>query len=134
MKRYKKSALAGIALFAAAFLVLGLAGTAMAIHPDIQLRDAGNVLIPATGLGDLQPAFSVRNTCGACHDGVTSGGDGLPLLSYDEIEKHSFHAQMGANQMVGWGAWNPDSGSKYLKGPAAKGKNWVQSPGHFGKW
>ena len=134
MKRYKKSALAGIVLFAAAFLVLGLAGSAMATHPDIQLRDAGNALIPAAGLGTLQPAFSVKNTCGACHDGVTPGGDSLPLLSYDEIEKHSFHTQMGANQLNGWGAWNPDSGSKYLKGPAAKGKNWVQSPGHFGKW
>ena len=122
-------------LIAAAFLVFGLAGSAMALHPEIiQLRDAGNNLIPAANLGDLQPAFSVKNTCGACHDGVTLDGNGLPLLSYDDIEKHSFHAQMGANQLNGWAAWNPDSASKYLRGAGPKSKNWVQSPGHFGKW
>ncbi len=128
MKRHKKSALAGIVLFAAAFLVLGMVGSAFGAHPaNIPLRDAAGSLIPSSGLGTLQPAFSVRETCGACHNGGS-------LLSYDEIEKHSFHAQMGANQLTGWASANPDSTNPYLTGPGPSGKNWVQSPGHFGKW
>ena len=148
MKRLKKTAHPGMMLIAVAFLVFGLAGSAMALHPDIQLRTAGNAVIPAAGLGDLQPAFSVKMTCGACHDGTTAhevdwdvngdtvidASDTVTLFSYDQIEKHSFHAQMGANQLNGWAAWNPDSTSKYLRGAGPKSKNWVQSPGHFGKW
>ncbi len=99
----------------AACLILGLAGSGWAAHPDVQLRDAAGSLIPA-GLAPA-PAFSMKATCGYCHGDKATYPD---LLSYDEIEKHSYHAQLGANQMV---EFNPSAA-----------KPWVQSPGHFGKW
>ncbi|NDY41420.1 cytochrome C [Dissulfurirhabdus thermomarina] len=116
-------------------LALGLAfsmpppGAAMAAVPEhahIVLRDhLGNPISPSAATDN---AFSVKGTCGCCHDG-TNG-----LLSYDELERHSYHAQLAANEIRGWNAWNPDSPDKFRSGPAAKGKNWVQSPGHVGKW
>ncbi|MBN2332506.1 MAG: cytochrome C [Deltaproteobacteria bacterium] len=120
------------ALLAAVILLFGMVGSSMAIHPDIDLLDAdGN---PISSAGGLQPAFSYKTTCGACHNGVNLDGEGNVLLSYDDIEQHSLHAQLSANQFMGWNIWNPDSANSYKKGPAPKGKNWVQSPGHFGKW
>ena len=99
--------------------ILGLAGNAFAQHPTIDLLDANGQPIPAAG--GLQPAYSVTETCGGCHH-------------YDEIEPHSYHAQIGANQWMGWNNFNPNSGSSFKRGVAAKGKSWVQSPGHLGKW
>ena len=106
-------------LLAIMIMLFGLVGIAMAAHPDIHLQDAdGNWISSA---GGLQPAFSFKQTCGGCHN-------------YENIEQHSFHTQISANQFMGWNIWNPDSANAFKKGPAAKGKNWVQSPGHFGKW
>ena len=142
MKRFKKTAHPGMMLMAVAFLVLGLAGSALA-HPDITLRDATGAAIADPGFQsidpadanfmqyNLAPAFSAKETCGACHG---DKGTYPNLLSYDEIEKHSYHTQLGANQLAGWNPWNPDSANKFKKGVGPKGKPWVQSPGHFGKW
>ncbi len=109
------------------FLMVSLAMAAMPPeHANIVLRGPDG-----TPLTDgSTTAFSMKETCGACH----GSGTGIMAYSYDDIEKHSFHAQLAANQIKGWNPWNPDSPDKFKKGPAAKGKNWVQSPGHVGKW
>jgi mono/diheme cytochrome c family protein len=114
MKRYNKSTFSVMMLLAAC-LTFGLVGTSWA-HPDIPLLDAAGAPVPDTGIA-AAPVFSYKTTCGACH-----GDAAYPaLLGYDEIEKHSFHAQLGANQMA---EFDP-----------ANAKPWaVQSPGHFGKW
>ena len=116
MKKYTHSALAVIMLLAAC-LIFGFAGSAMAIHPPIPLLDASGAAIATPAPGDAAPAFSVKTTCGACH-----GNPAYPdLLGYDAIEKHSYHAQLGANQLAEW--------------DSATAKPWaLQSPGHFGKW
>lgn len=100
----------------AACLTFGLVGTSWAAHPPIALLDAAGAPVPDTGIA-AAPVFSYKTTCGACH-----GNPAFPaLLSYDEIEKHSFHAQLGANQLAEWNS--------------ATAKPWaLQSPGHFGKW
>ncbi len=109
-----------IALLTCLAFIFGLAGSALAQHPTVQLYDGIGNTVPFVD-GGPAPAYSAKNTCGGCH-------------VYANIEQHSYHAQIGANQMVGWAAWNPNSPSKFKKGVAAKGKNWVQSPGHVGKW
>ena len=116
MKKYTHSALAVMMLLAAC-LVFGFAGSAMAVHPDIPLLDAAGAPVLDNGT-NVAPVFSYKTTCGACHgDKVTYP----QLLSYDEIEKHSYHAQLGANQLAEWNS--------------ANAKPWgQQSPGHFGKW
>lgn len=107
------------ALLAATTLVFGLAGFAAA-HPSVRLYNADG--LPISELqGTGNDAYSTTVSCGRCH-------------TYENIEKHSYHIQLAANQFLGWNIWNPDSSSSYKKGPAPKGKNWVQSPGHFGKW
>lgn len=108
-----------LALITGLIVLLGITGSAFAQHPTIDLLDANGSPIPATG--GLQPAYSVTETCGGCHH-------------YDEIEQHSYHAQIGANQWMGWNNFNPNSASSFKRGVAAKGKSWVQSPGHLGKW
>lgn len=108
-----------LALLACLAFMLGLAGSALAQHPQIDLLDASGTPIPATG--GLQPAYSSAQTCGGCHH-------------YNQIEQHSYHSQIGANQWMGWNNFNPNSGNSFKKGVAAKGKSWVQSPGHLGKW
>jgi len=123
-------------LFVAVFLVLGLTAMAFA-HPDITLKDAqGNdILDPgfkALAEGDdpnirefnLAPAYSAKMTCGTCHDGVTDHdpdpvGEKI-LLSYDQIEKHSYHFQQGSNNLA---EFNPLGMMP-----------WAQSRGMFGKW
>jgi len=116
MKKYTHSALA-VALFLAACVMLVMAGSAMAAHPPIPLLDTAGNAIATPAPGTPAPAFSVKETCGACH-----GNPAYPdLLGYDAIEKHSYHAQLGANQLAEWNPANP--------------KPWgQQSPGHFGKW
>lgn len=86
----------------------GVCGVASAVC------DPDSFSVPA-----VAPAFSVKQTCaaGTCHD-------------YDAIERHSFHAQLGANQHMGWNAWASGNWNSI----ATKGKPWVQSPGHVGKW
>ncbi len=104
-------------------LILGMTGSAIAMdwHWDVKLRDSNGDTIPYNADGTPAPAYSAKQTCGACHN-------------YELMERNSYHAQLGNNQMVGWAAWNPNSPSKFKSGVAAKGKNWVQSPGHVGKW
>lgn len=134
-KKYKiqqKLTLFTMGIVCSAGLFVATAGSAHAtpaehINPGIVLRDAAGAVIPYGGTA----AFSLKETCGACHDGTSYATNGV---SYDAIEKHGYHSQMGANQLYGWNSWNPDSTNKYLRGPGAKSKNWVQSPGHVGKW
>ena len=116
MKKYTQSVFA-VMMLLTAYLVFGLAGSAMAVHPPIPLLDAGGAAISTPAPGVAAPAFSVKETCGACH-----GNAAYPdLLGYDAIEKHSYHAQLGANQLAEWNS--------------ANAKPWgQQSPGHFGKW
>lgn len=112
-KNYRKGLL--VSALAAGALLLG--SQAFAAHPiNIVLRDASGTPIPSSGLGS-DAAYSAKTTCGACHD-------------YDAIERHSYHAQLGANQHLGWNAWAMGNWNSV----ATKGKPWVQSPGHLGKW
>ncbi len=116
MKRYNKS-MFSVMMLLAACLTFGLVGTSWAAHPNIALLDATGAPVPDNGTA-VAPVFSYQTTCGACHGDKTNYPD---LLSYDEIEKHSFHAQLGANQLAEWNS--------------ASAKPWaLQSPGHFGKW
>ena len=105
-----------VMMLLAACLIFGLVGTSWAAHPPIQLFDAAGDPVPDNGVA-VAPVFSYKVTCGKCH-----GNPVFPdLLSYDEIEKHSFHAQLGANQLKEW--------------DSTTAKPWaLQSPGHFGKW
>jgi hypothetical protein len=100
----------------------------------IILRDANGTAISSAGTGP-KAAFSVKETCGACHDGSTlRPSNGEPLLSYDQIEQGSYHAQMGANNLYGWKTASPGDKDAFRAGKAPAGKAWVQSKGHFGKW
>ncbi|NTW98740.1 MAG: cytochrome C [Geobacteraceae bacterium] len=113
-----------------ASLAVGLAcGTVFAAtgHDSIVLRDKdGSAITPVTP----NNAFSMQGTCSAanCHDG-NSG-----RRSYQQIEQHNYHAQVGSNEFRGFNPYNPDSGDAFRTGAAAPGKSWVQSPGHFGSW
>ncbi|MFH1216775.1 MAG: cytochrome C [Pseudomonadota bacterium] len=120
MKKRYQSGLLVTSLTAAALLVASSHAQAYS-HNGVTLRDASGAAIAAPGgvVPAVAPAYSAERTCGAagCHD-------------YKAIERHSFHAQLGANQHMGWnpyknGTWNSE---------AANGKPWVQSPGHTGKW
>ncbi|GAB4177588.1 MAG: cytochrome c [Geothermobacteraceae bacterium] len=105
----------------AASVAMVLTGAALAFaHAPIALRGPdGNILTDNPAGPEV--AFSTKQTCGLCHD-------------YDRVEQHSYHTQLAANQLFGWNNWNPDSPNTFKSGPAPKGKNWVQSPGHVGKW
>lgn len=114
MKKAYKTALVVSALTSAALFV---GAQAFAAHP------GGNIILRSAATGNpniafgSKEAYSAKATCGGCHD-------------YNGIERHSYHAELGANQHFGWNPWkngNWNSG-------AAKGKPWVQSPGHVGKW
>ncbi len=94
-----------------AMLVLILAlvtlGTASAqpspIHPTFPLLDENGVNVLDSG-----KPVSVMKTCGGCHD-------------TELIESHSFHSQVGLNQM-------------YPAGQAPSGRPWDTSRGLFGLW
>lgn len=109
-KRYYKG-LVATAVTATALLI---GSQAFASHPvDIPLLDAaGNAI--STG---SNAAYSAKETCGACHD-------------YNAIERHSFHAQLAANEHAGFNPWAMGN----MPSIAAKGKPWVQATGHLGKW
>ena len=132
-KWYNKGFLVASALAGAALLLSSTQASAYS-HAGVALRDAtGAVILADTidpdgvpGSGDeykavpaSAPAFSTKESCGTgtCHD-------------YEAIERHSFHAQLGANQYLGWNAWATGNWNSI----ASKGKPWVQSPGHVGKW
>ncbi len=107
-------------------LAFGLSGSLQAAlttqHNAIVLMDYEGNPIPASGAGSNK-AYSAKKTCGtaACHD-------------YNIIERHSTHAQLGANGIDGWSPWNPDSKNPDVKGCNYMGKEWTQTYGHTGKW
>jgi cytochrome c553 len=114
MKKTYKSGLVVSAIAAAA--LLATASAQAFTHDGVALLDATGAAVTVDGTNTGQ-AYSSKATCGACHD-------------YDAIERHSYHAQLGANQHMGFNAfafgnWNS---------VAPKGKTWVMSPGHAGKW
>ena len=126
MKKSYKNVVVISAIATAAMMMVSSKAQAFT-HDGVTLRDATGALIMsvdanADGIREIPasaPAYSPGKTCGAsgCHD-------------YKAIERHSYHAQLGANEQKGWnpyknGTWNSE---------AANGKPWVQSPGHTGKW
>ena len=115
-----------------ALVLGGLAGSAFAAHPTVVLADANGVDIGPTN-GNTTAVFSFDKTCSGCHTDLGTGSYG-PEAPYVDIEKHSYHTQLGANEFKGWNNWNPDSPDGFKSGPAPKGKNWTQAPGHVGKW
>ena len=133
MKKWiSKMTLGGVLPTAAMVLLMG--GTAQAFysppaeHENIILKDADGVNITSMDSGDN--AFSMKETCGTCHGDKATYPQ---LLSYDEIERHSYHAQLAANDHYGYNPMNPD-GDKWESGPSPKGKAWVQGQGHLGAW
>jgi hypothetical protein len=131
-KQFRKAGVLGTALLSAGLLLISLVGGALAAvpeHADIILKDAAGALI--TDLSGENNAYSVKTTCftGSCH----GSGSGVMAYGYNDIERHSYHAQLAANDQYGWAAWNPD-GDAWESGPAPKGKNWVQGQGHVGAW
>lgn len=138
----RKKAVKAAALSSAALIGLA-AGSALAYntaHDNIVLKDAGGQKI--TSLSSGANAYSVRTTCfGAtgCH-GDANAANPTVRLGYGEIEKHSYHALNGSNETRGYNNWNPDgvlpdgSADAFRRGVSPQGKNWVQSPGHFGNW
>lgn len=108
-RTYWISALSAIALL--------IGSQTYAAHPpgeNISLKDANGNVIPIGGTA----AFSMRQTCNTgCH-------------VYEDIERHQFHSQLGANEFWGWDA------HKYGNANDLNSVNipWSQSPGHIGKW
>jgi hypothetical protein len=101
-------------------LALGLSGTIYAgpaEHSNIVLKDAAGTELPVGST----TAYSAKETCGGCHN-------------YNSIERHATHAQMAANAIGGFNPYNPDSKMGEKANVNSKGKNWVQSTGHVGKW
>jgi len=88
-------------------LSVSLVSLAQAQHPAIQLYDHEfNLINPLTGQNADKP-FSVKNTCGTCHE-------------YDTITK-GFHFQ------AGWNKVSDDFGKK-------RGRPWELSDGFLGGW
>jgi hypothetical protein len=145
-KRRLKRMAFGTMLLTSMVMLFMMAGNALAatdpvyVHDHITLRGPDGAAIGTPGDCTATTAFSAKETCGACHDGTSQQACGKVLLSYDEIERHSYHAQMSANELVGWAAYNAGATgptaflAKFRKSSTPKGKPWVQSVGHFGKW
>ena len=136
---FTKKALGRTALLSGVALLLGFTGSAFAAylqqHENIVLKapDGTNI----TSMSGPNNAFSMKQTCFTtnCHnDGTNPTGGGKASYKYDDIERHSYHAQLGANEIRGFNPWNPDSSDKFRSGAGPQGKNWVQSPGHVGSW
>lgn len=131
IRSLKKGALLGAGLLLAA----GPALAAISDHSNIVLKNhAGQIITDLTGTTQLENAYSVKQTCfgtAGCH-GDASRTDNAKY-SYDDIEKHSYHAQVGANQLYGFNPANPD-GDAWETSASPQGKNWVQSAGHMGSW
>jgi hypothetical protein len=119
-----------------------MAGNALAatdpvyVHDQIILRGPDKTAIPyPANPCDTATAFSAHETCGYCHNGEAGPTcNGTELLSYDQIEQGSYHAQMGANNLYGWKTESANDTDAFRAGKAPAGKAWVQSKGHFGKW
>jgi hypothetical protein len=115
MKKNYKSCIAAT-FVATAALFAGSSAFAAHTQPIPLLDAAGNAITYGLGTRD-DVAYSAKQTCGRCHD-------------YNKIERHSFHAQLGANEHKGWNPWKYGN----MNSVASKGKPWVQSTGHVGKW
>jgi hypothetical protein len=109
----------------------GMALAAPSDHSAILLKGAGGAAIAKNADGSA-PAFSIKTTCftSGCHG--SAGGNAS--YSYDQIEQHNYHAQIGANEIRGFNPFNIDSTDKWRTGAGPQAKNWVQSPGHVGSW
>lgn len=150
MKHIKKKGVKAVALSSAALLVGLAGGTALAYnsaHDNIVLKDPSGAKI--TSLNSGNNAYSVKTTCftTGCHG---SGTTGTLQFTYDQIERHSYHAQNGTSEFKGYNPYNPDAtvpgydkdgnltgqqvADAFRRGPNAKAKSWVQSPGHVGNW
>lgn len=143
MKQSKKQRAVKATVVSTAAIVSLAAGTALAYntaHDNIVLKDpAGlNVQVDAAGKGK---AYSVKTTCFGtvgCHGDATAPGNNS--FSYDQIERHSYHALNGSNELRGFNPWNPDgvnpdgSVDPFRRGVSPQGKSWVQGPGHVGNW
>ena len=110
-----------------------MAFAAPANHSAILLRDAGGAAIVKDADGSAK-AFSVKTTCftSGCHGDSAAGGKAV--YTYNDIEQHNYHAQIGANEIRGYNPFNVDSTDKWRTGAGPQAKNWVQSPGHVGSW
>lgn len=138
----RKKALKAAAVSTAAIVSLA-AGSALAYnaaHENIVLKDpaGAKVTLDASGKG---AAYSVKTTCfgtAGCHGDAAAAGNNS--FTYDQIEKHSYHAMNGTNELRGFNNWNPDgitpdgAADPFRRGVSPQGKNWVQGPGHLGNW
>ena len=116
MKKSYTSCIIGSLVTGAVLLVGSQAFGAHSEPIRLLQADGSPVTVNAAAASDKM-AYSAKATCGACHD-------------YDAIERHSFHAQLGANEHKGWNPWKQGN----MNSVASKGKPWVQSTGHVGKW
>ena len=107
-----------LGLLALAFLITGVALTAQSaladkasapavqsspLHPPITFLDANGTNVLESG----EPVSTMK-TCGECHD-------------TEFIQEHSYHANMGLNELTG-------------AGNTPSERAWDTSPGFFGKW
>ncbi|WP_246043891.1 cytochrome C [Geomonas edaphica] len=111
----------------------GMAMASVSAHKQILLKGPDGQPITKNVTDGSAKAFSMKNTCfgtTGCH----GTGTGVLSYTYDDIEKHSYHAQLGANEIRGFNPFNIDSADAFRSGAGPQGKNWVQSPGHVGSW
>lgn len=143
MKSRRKKGWEAVVIAATALVGLA-AGAALAApsdHAGVILKDYQGYPITKNADGSAS-AYSIKATCfGAtgCHGGLNAPGKAA--YTYDQIERHSYHTQLGANEFKGFNPYNPDaynpyanSGDKWRAGAGPQGKNWTQSPGHVGSW
>lgn len=130
----RKALLSAVSCAALLGVSAGVAFAAVPAHKAILLKDAAGLAITKDPTTGSATAFSMKNTCftGGCHGQAGTGS--VMNYTYDDIERHSYHAQLGANEIRGFNPFNIDSTDAFRTGAAAPGKNWVQSPGHVGSW
>jgi thiosulfate reductase cytochrome b subunit len=97
----RAGAIAGIVVVLSIALSVGTARAGSSQHPEFPLLDDDSTHVLESG----RPASTMR-TCGACHD-------------TDFIERHSFHADVGASK---------------LHAPGTTGRPWELGAGYFGRW
>jgi hypothetical protein len=143
MKQFSKKKAVTVAAVSSALLIGLAAGSALAYnaaHDNIVLKDPAGGLVTLDG-ANKGLAYSVKNTCFAtagCHGDANAVGNAT--FTYDQIERHSYHAMNGSNELRGFNNWNPDgvlpdgSADPFRRGVSPQGKNWVQGPGHVGNW
>lgn len=128
----RKAMLSAVSCAALIGVSAGVAMAAVSAHQAIPLKDATGAAITINAATGEGKAYSVKTTCfgtTGCH----GAGTGVLDYSYDDIERHSYHAQLGASELKGFNAGNPDADA-WRAGAGPGKKNWVQSPGHVGSW